>query len=138
MLVEQDHAIRDLMTTLLQGQGYTVSAVSGAHAALEDAARQTPDAVFSSLVFSDLDGFELCRRLRALADTAQALIVAVSGYAEAGIRQRTLAAGFDAYLLKPVSVHTLLHLLASLKTRRVLARVAGRPGPSPAARPLSE
>lgn len=125
MLVEQDHAIRDLMITLLQGQCYTVSAVSGARAALENAAKQTPDAVFSSLVFSDFDGFVLCRRLRALAGTAQALIVAVTGYAEAGIRQRAHAAGFDAYLLKPVSVHTLLDLLASFKTRRVLARVAG-------------
>ncbi|WP_312513333.1 response regulator [Massilia sp.] len=137
LLVEQDQAIRDLFATLLQGHGYVVTAVDGVLGAIEHASRKPPDVVFSSLVFSNLDGFELCRRLRALTAMAQALIVAVTGYAEAGIRERSRAAGFDAYLLKPVSVDTLLRLLASFKTRRVIANVGRLPGAFGGPRPVS-
>ena len=128
LLVEQDHAIRDLIATLLRNEGYAVSAVGGALPALQRARVAAPDAVISSLVFGDLDGLELCRRLRAMPHMAHALIVALTGYATAGIREMAREAGFDSYLLKPVSVHTLLDLLASYKTGRVIAAVGGAPG----------
>ncbi|MFC0252681.1 response regulator [Massilia consociata] len=113
LLVEQDGSIRDLFSTLLTTHGYSVSTAGGGEEALEQAALRPPHAVFSSLVFSDMDGFELCRRLRSQAPSSPGLVVALTGYSESGIREKVLQAGFDSYLLKPVSVHTLLELLAS-------------------------
>lgn len=110
LLVEEDDEVRDVYKELLVFHGYIVSAARSGLEAL-DLAKQAPDAVFSSLVFRDLSGFELCRRLRALPQTANSLIVALTGYSEKGIEAATKAAGFDAYHLKPVSFQDLLGLL---------------------------
>jgi CheY-like chemotaxis protein len=111
LLVEEDEEIRDIYTTLFESQGFDVSAASSACEAL-DHARHTPvAAVFSSLVFRDMGGFDLCRQLRAMPDTADSLIVALTGYSESGIEEKVKEAGFDAYLLKPVRLQTLLALV---------------------------
>jgi CheY-like chemotaxis protein len=113
LLVEQDVSIRDMFSALLTMHGYSVSAAGAGKEALGMAAQHPPYAVFSSLVFDDMDGFELCRRLHLQARAPIGLMVALTGYSESGIRDKVLKAGFDSYMLKPVSVHTLLDLLNS-------------------------
>lgn len=132
LLVEQDASILELFSTLLSAQGHLVSTANGGIEALAQAARAAPDLVFSSLVFSDIDGFELCGRLRALPGMADSLIVALTGYSRPGIQEKVLDAGFDSYLLKPVSVHTLLELVAAHMARRVPARPPTRRNALPA------
>lgn len=126
LLVEQDHAILDLFATFLRGHGHIVSAVTCAVDAVRHACARMPDAVFAALVFPDLDGVALCRRLRALAGGGRGLIVARTGYAESGARAR--AAGFDDDLRKPVSVHTVRSLLARHEARLLPDGVCGAPG----------
>jgi CheY-like chemotaxis protein len=99
-------------------RGYVVSAARGAIEALRIVGSASPDAIFSSLVFDDMDGFELCRHLRAMPGSATSLIVALTGYSEPGIQARAAQAGFDFYLLKPVSVHNMLALLRSFEQRK--------------------
>lgn len=124
LLVEEDDEIRDIYATLLATRGYTVSAAKRASEAL-DHAGDAPDAVFSSLVFRDMNGFDLCRKLRALPGTANSLIVALTGYSETGIEDKVMEAGFDAYLLKPVKLQALLDLLEPLQARMRAPRAAG-------------
>ena len=114
LLVEEDDEVRDVYTELLVFHGYTVS---GAKCALEalSYAKQAPDAVFSSLVFRDMSGFELCRQLRAMPQTANSLIVALTGYSEGGIEKATKKAGFDAYRLKPIGIQDMLSLLGQIR-----------------------
>ena len=126
LLVEQDEAIRELISTLLQAHGHTVGMAHDGASALQQVAIQTPHAVFASLVFADMDGFALCRRLRALPATSASLIVALTGYSESGIQERVAQAGFDSYLLKPVSVLTLLSSLESFSARRAAAQDSGQ------------
>jgi len=128
LLVEQDESILELFSALLCAQGYVVSTAKGGLEALARAAIAPPHAVFSSLVFNDIDGFELCRRLRALPHTADSLIVALTGYSQQGIQEKVSGAGFDSYLLKPVSVHTLLALVAAHMTRWISPGHRQRPG----------
>lgn len=111
LLVEEDDEVRDIYATLFASQGFTVSAARRASEAIDHAGR-APDAVFSSLVFRDMSGFDLCRRLREMPGTANSLIVAVTGYSETGIEDKVTEAGFDAYLLKPVKLQALLALLS--------------------------
>lgn len=66
LLVEQDDDIRTLFATFLGERGYIVSAACEPVEALNMATSNVPDVVLSSLVFHGMDGFELCRRLRAL------------------------------------------------------------------------
>lgn len=127
LLVEQDEAIRELISTLLQAHGHTVGTAHDGASALRQVAIQAPQAVFTSLVFSDMDGFALCRRLRALPATSASLIVALTGYSESGIQERVAQAGFDSYMLKPVSVLTLLSSLESFGARHAAAQDSGPP-----------
>jgi DNA-binding response OmpR family regulator len=118
LLVEQDAAICELFSSLFQAHGHAVSIVNTGTDAIALADNDAPHVVFSSLVFHDMDGFDLCRRLRAMPATTGSLIVALTGYAETGIREKVLEAGFDSYLLKPVGMHTLLEQLEAFQSRR--------------------
>lgn len=115
LLVEQDDDIRSLFTTFLSEHGHSVSAAREPVEALELVTSTAPDAVISSLVFLGMDGFELCRRLRALPITSRSLIVALTGYSENGIEERAREAGFDRYLLKPVSIQEVLMMLDAVR-----------------------
>lgn len=70
--------------------------------AIDHVEQKVPDIIFSSLVFGDMNGFELCRRLRSMPETSTSTIVALTGYFEPHIEKDAAAAGFDHYLLKPV------------------------------------
>lgn len=115
LLIEQDDDIRTLFMTFLSERGYIVSAACEPIEALEMATSKVPEVVLSSLVFRGMDGFELCRRLRALPETSKSLIVALTGYSENGIEERARKAGFDKYLLKPVSIQRVLMMLDAAK-----------------------
>lgn len=118
LLVEKDDEIRKLFATCFEGAGYTVSATTEPVKALEMVKLKIPDAIFSSIFFYGMDGFELCRQLRAMPETVATMIVALTGYSENGIEEKIEKAGFDKYLLKPVSIHVLLSLLAALKEHK--------------------
>jgi len=66
-----------------------------------------------------MDGFELCRQLRALPETAQKLIVALTGYSDDDIEQAILDAGFYKYLPKPVKLEVLLSILKPIQNSGV-------------------
>lgn len=121
LLVEQDDDIRSLFSSLLSERGYSVSAARKPLEGLEMAAAKIPNVVLTSLVFLGMDGFELCRRLRASAETSCSLIVALTGYSEYGIEERVLKAGFDRYMLKPVSVFDVLTMLEAANEERASA-----------------
>jgi len=60
----------------------------------------------------DMDGYELARRLRANANTADAVFVALSGYGQTQDREKSKAAGFNHHLVKPVDIDRLSEVLA--------------------------
>jgi len=62
-----------------------------------------------------LNGFEVCKRVRASAWGASVLLVAQTGWGQADDRARTLAAGFDAHLTKPIDPAAVQEMLAHLK-----------------------
>jgi PAS domain S-box-containing protein len=69
------------------------------------------DVVLLDLAMPGLDGFEVCRRLRAIDSSHRPRIVAMTGWCREEDRQRAAAAGFDAHLMKPVDLATLARLL---------------------------
>lgn len=116
LIVEEDDEVRDIYKTLFETQGFVASTAKRGLDAIE-LSKCGPDAVFSSLVFRDISGFDLCRALRAQPQTAESLIVALTGYSENGLQETITKAGFDAYLLKPVRLQAILDLLKRLQTR---------------------
>jgi len=118
LIVERDDDVRNVLEALFVSQGYTVSCARDPAQALELVPLKVPDVIFSSLVFVNTHGFELCRQLRALPETSDKFIVALTGYSDDNLEKAILDGGFDKYLPKPVSLEVLLSILKPLHDGR--------------------
>jgi CheY-like chemotaxis protein len=77
------------------------------------AGHQPPEVAVIDLGLPGLDGYEVARALRAGPGGKAITLIAVSGYGQAQDRQRSMEAGFDAHLVKPVSPTVLASLIAA-------------------------
>jgi len=108
LVVEDNEKNMKLFRDVLQASGYqTLEATTGGRA-LTLAAEHGPAVVLMDIQLPDMDGLETLRRLRSDARTATIPVLAVTAQAMRGDRERFIAAGFDAYLSKPVDVDELL------------------------------
>jgi CheY-like chemotaxis protein len=71
-----------------------------------------PDVVLLDIGLPDTDGYEVARRLRGLPGCTAITLVALTGYGQPEDRERALAAGFEAHLVKPVDLAALAQMLA--------------------------
>jgi two-component system, cell cycle response regulator DivK len=111
LVVEDNARNMKLFRDVLVAQGYhPLEATTGAQA-VELAADHTPDLVLMDIRLPDTDGVHTLDRLRADERTASIPVLAVTAQAMHGDRERFLAAGFDGYLSKPVSVVELIAIV---------------------------
>jgi CheY-like chemotaxis protein/two-component sensor histidine kinase len=114
ILVADDNAdAAALLADLLGQHGHTVAVAGNGHAALEAAARMQPDLALLDIGMPGLNGHEVARRLRADPATQATRLVALSGWGTEGDRIRSLDAGFDVHLTKPVELQALLDIVAA-------------------------
>lgn len=118
LLVEDEHDAREMMASVLEHYGATVTSASSAEAALE---RLTGDYGQIDVLLSDIampgkDGYELIREVRAQLGSNLAAVpaAAVTACAGADERERALSAGFQMHLAKPLNPEALAHAVASL------------------------
>src|SRR5215213_1206531 len=115
LIVDDDRALRDALRRALVLGGYdTVSADSGA-AALSEATSGAPDAVVLDIGLPDIDGLEVCRRLRGAGNRVPVLMLTARDAVEDRIDG--LDAGADDYLVKPFDVGELQARLRALLRR---------------------
>ncbi len=108
LLVEDDPDNNDMYATALRGAGFRVTQVHDGLQAWKQVLSQPPHVVVTDLAVPGMDGFELCRRLRAIERTAGLPMITVTGLAHDTDVQQAQGAGFDAVLLKPCDPSTLL------------------------------
>jgi two-component system phosphate regulon response regulator PhoB len=114
LIADDEPAILDLVRfTLEDPQVQILEAADGA-AALALARRAPPDVALLDVQMPQLNGLDVCRRLRELPECAHTRIVMLTAAAQAEDRRRGLAAGADHYLTKPFSPLALLTLVRSL------------------------
>ena len=104
-----------MLAALLGFDGHTVHTARSGVEALALAEQVRPDVMLIDLGMPDLDGAEVCRRLRATPLGAGMLLVAQTGFGQAQDRERTRAAGFDGHLTKPVEVEELRRMLTQAR-----------------------
>lgn len=123
LVVEDDPAVRNLITTTLETQDYKFhTAINGSSAILE-AVSHKPDVVLLDLGLPDMDGVEIIKKIRSW---SQMPIIVISARSEDTDKIDALDAGADDYLTKPFSVE---ELLARLRVAfRRLNYVAPSPG----------
>ena len=120
LVVEDDNAIRNLITTTLETQDYRFrTAATGAAAVLETVSHN-PDIMLLDLGLPDMDGVEIIQKVRGWSNMP---IIVVSARSEDTDKIDALDAGADDYLTKPFSVEELLARLRS--TTRRLSAVQG-------------
>ena len=100
-----------IQAALLRRLGHEVETAYNGAAALEKAHTFRPHVVLLDLGMPGMDGFEVARRLRAMPEGRDVLLVAQTGWGQDEDRRRTKAAGFDAHLAKPVDVAALMRLI---------------------------
>jgi PAS domain S-box-containing protein len=111
LVVDDNRDSADTMTSLLQVMGHEALAIYGGAEAAATARRFAPDVVLLDLNMPDTSGFEVMQQLRELRQARPLRVVAMTGYGQEGDRQRTLEAGFDAHLTKPVGMEQLRRVI---------------------------
>ena len=105
LVVEDDAAVRNLITTALETQNYRYhTAVNGAQAIME-AVSEKPDIMLLDLGLPDMDGVEIIKKVRSWSNMP---IIVISARSEDSEKIEALDAGADDFLTKPFSVNELL------------------------------
>jgi DNA-binding response OmpR family regulator len=114
LVADDEPPILELVRFTLEDEHVRVVGATDGPSALEAARRERPTLIFLDVRMPGLDGFEVCRRLRAEPELAGARIVMLTAAGQARDRQRGLAAGADHYLTKPFSPLALFALVRTL------------------------
>ncbi len=115
LVVEDEASIADFLVRGLTEQGYAVDLARDGAAALELLAVATIDVVVLDVMLPKVDGFEVCRRMRAGGDATPVLMLTARDAVED--RVRGLDTGADDYLLKPFAFSELLARVRALSRR---------------------
>jgi CheY-like chemotaxis protein len=102
LVIDDDHNSLVLTEYLLRNHGHRVIAVESALEALVEATRRAYDVVLSDVCMDGMDGYEMVRFFRSSLWLRSTTLIALTALAMMGDRQKTLAAGFDAYISKPI------------------------------------
>ena len=117
LVVDDNQDAAQMLAMYLEVAGHEVLVEHDSQAALERAQRDLPEICVLDVGLPGMDGYELAQRLRAAPATANALLIAATGYGQEADRRRALAAGFDHHLVKPVNAQALLALIAGAANR---------------------
>jgi len=115
MVVDDSHADRVKLETLLSEAGYKVLTCSSGVEALEVANAQAPDLIFLDIVMDGMDGFQTCRRLKETTDTKDIPVVMVSSKNQKVDKRWASKQGAAAYVSKPYTPDDIQEQINELK-----------------------
>jgi two-component system KDP operon response regulator KdpE len=125
LIVDDEKNIISTLGPLLRGRGYDVLSATSGRAALESVTRDAPDLLVLDLGLPDIDGVEVCRRVR---ESSSLPILVLSARGAEGDKVRALDAGADDYVTKPFGAEELL--------ARIRATLRRTESPGPPSEPL--
>ncbi|OQX11642.1 MAG: two-component system response regulator [Desulfobulbaceae bacterium A2] len=121
LVVEDNPDNLELMTCVLQRDGYDVISAETGEKGVELAIRHKPFFVIMDIALPGIDGIEATRRIRASSANGDIPIIAITSYAMRGDMEKVLAAGCSGYFEKPIDpltimdeIHQLLHTMGRL------------------------
>ncbi len=107
LIADDDVKHLELLTDVLQAEGHTVIAATNGECAIELARSAKPSLIIMDVQMPLLDGLSAIRALKTVQETRSIPAIAITAMAMGGDRERLLAAGFDGYLSKPISIKEL-------------------------------
>ena len=121
LIVDDYPGAAEASKVLLQLLGHECSTATTGQGALDELAQFDADVVLLDIGLPDLSGYEVARAIRANATSKRVFIAALTGWATAEDRVRSLAAGIDLHLEKPPSRPALESVIKAAKTRQLIA-----------------
>ncbi len=134
LIVDDNRDAADMLALALESLGYETRVVYDGTEALSTVQGLEPDVALLDLGLPGIDGHELARRLRQQPALARTFMVALTGYGQQRDRERSLAAGFDVHLVKPVDIQALDELIRQRVAGKTAGAVKGTREASSAAR----
>src|SRR3989442_7951964 len=104
LYIEDNRENRLLVRAVLEAAGYPLVDAEDGLAGIEAAIREEPALILLDFFFKEKAGYEIVAILKSFPNLASTPVVALTAYAMQGDRQRTLVAGCDGYIQKPIDV----------------------------------
>ncbi len=124
-VVEDDKSIRELLVYKLEGSGFDVSGFATGEDGLEAILETPPDVVLLDLMLPGIDGYEICRRVRADSKANNVIVMMLTARGEEGDRILGLEIGADDYIVKPFSIREVVaRVRAALRRTRRMQQAA--------------
>lgn len=114
LIVEDEESLLKLETILLQVKGYEVTGAANGKDALEKLAQRSFDLVLLDIMLPDIDGFEICSRIRQNQLTANIPVVMLTAKKSQADQERGTACGANAYLTKPFKSAKIIEVIEGL------------------------
>ena len=114
LVVEDSDDARYVMRLQLEDMGYLVIEAQDGKEAVEVATNGRPDIILMDLSLPIMDGFAATEKIRASDGLAGVPVIAVTAHQETDFRKGAKAAGFDAYVTKPIDIKCLSELIDGL------------------------
>jgi CheY-like chemotaxis protein len=122
LVVEDAPDVRELLRLTFEGEGYEVLTAGDGLSAVETAHRESPDAVVMDMSLPGLDGYNAARLMRREPALAGVPLIACTAFNRWEWRGKAIAAGFDAFMTKPLDLRRLTATLATLLADRANRR----------------
>lgn len=119
LVVEDAPDVRELLRLTFEGEGYEVLTAVDGLSAVETALRESPDAIVMDMSLPGLDGYNAARLMRREPALAGVPLIACTAHNRWEWRGKAIAAGFDAFMTKPLDLRRLADTLAALLAERL-------------------
>lgn len=107
LYIEDNPDNRLLVRRVLEAEGYTLVEASNAHDGIRQALAEPPDLILMDINLPEVDGYTTTARLKAMPGLETIKVIALTANVMKGDREKTLAAGCDGYIQKPIDVDAL-------------------------------
>jgi putative two-component system response regulator len=114
LIVDDESGARAALEMLLHREGFEVRDASNGPSALELCATFRPDLILLDILMPGIDGFEVCRRIKATPETRLTPVVLITGLSATEDRIKGINAGADDFLSKPIDINELMARVRSL------------------------
>jgi putative two-component system response regulator len=114
LIVDDESTARAALELLLRREGFDVRSATDGESALGECASFRPDLILLDILMPGMDGFEVCRRIKATPETRLTPVVLITGLSATEDRIKGINAGADDFLCKPIDINELLARSRSL------------------------
>jgi len=124
LVVDDDNELNDLIKQYLDKRypGFTVNQAFNGYEAGRAVSEQKPDVVILDINLPGVDGYELCRQIKKDENLSRPIVISISGMDDDAVREKSIEAGADGFMKKPIRLEDLPGLIEHLAEERAKRR----------------